>query len=169
MIRRAFTIIELLVVIAIIGILSGFLLPALSQARIAARRAACQANLKSIGQALRIYLNHSNDFMPTASQMPSVHSGNDPRICDVLLPYAENPKVFRCPADNERTYFATEGSSYEYHTMLSGRRVSETFLSRRWGEAKTPVMNDYEPFHGTPNTPGAANYLFADGHVGDLE
>jgi prepilin-type processing-associated H-X9-DG protein len=29
-------------------------------------------------------------------------------------------------------------------------------------------MNDYEPFHGPPGTPGAANYLFADGHVGDL-
>jgi prepilin-type N-terminal cleavage/methylation domain-containing protein/prepilin-type processing-associated H-X9-DG protein len=169
MTRRGFTIIELLVVIAVIGILAGLLLPALSHARGAARRAKCQASLKSIGMAMRLYLNQSNDFMPVAAQMPSLNLNSDPRICDVLATYAENPKVFQCPGDSERTYFATEGSSYEYHTMLGGKRVGDSFLTKHWGEARTPVMNDYEPFHGKPNTAGAANYLFADGHVGDLE
>src|SRR5262245_21034980 len=69
--RRGFTLIELLVVIAVIAILMALLVPAVQQAREAARRAHCKNNLRQIAVALHNYHDTCGAFPPS-----SVVAGN---------------------------------------------------------------------------------------------
>ena len=63
--RAAFTLIELLVVISIIALLIGLLLPALSQARKAARMSACMGNLKNISAGCETYSSEYRGVIAT--------------------------------------------------------------------------------------------------------
>lgn len=108
--RRAFTLIELLVVIAIIGVLLGFLFPAIQKVREAASRTRCASNLHEIGIAFAMYRDMCNVF-PTAVSYPLAPS--DPSVTQFLAPYLENSaEVFHCPSDDK--YYPANGISYEY-------------------------------------------------------
>jgi len=68
--QPGFTLIELLVVIAIIAILIALLLPAVQQAREAARRTQCKNNLMNVGLALHNYMM-AHEVLPPGTQNPT--------------------------------------------------------------------------------------------------
>jgi prepilin-type N-terminal cleavage/methylation domain-containing protein len=102
-----FTLIELLVVIAIIAILIALLLPAVQQAREAARRSQCMNNMKQLGIALQTY-HDGNLMMPPGAINPGVQSQAGlpySTTCSVncrnapftlmLLPYIDQGNLFK--------------------------------------------------------------------------
>jgi len=71
--KRKFTLIELLVVIAIIAILASMLMPALQQAREAAKKSDCAARLKNLGTKFQFYTDNQDDWFPWSSTNDDNH------------------------------------------------------------------------------------------------
>jgi len=86
--RTGFTLIELLVVIAVIAVLVALLLPAVQQAREAARRAQCKNNLKQWGLALQNY--HESRSMFPMGKINTLHW----TYRAMLLPELEQQAMF---------------------------------------------------------------------------
>lgn len=164
--RKGFTLVELLVVISILALLIAILVPSLRGARRVSKRITCGGNLHSLGQALRMYLNESNDLLPVVEALPSTPIDEDhprPAISTVLRPYVElsgapagtpedelaraGHEVFHCPADvpgrdnregpnRGKSYFETEKSSYRFNTFLHMLRDDVSFTE---GAFEKPV------------------------------
>ena len=92
---RGFTLIELLVVIAIIAVLIALLLPAVQQAREAARRTQCRNNMHQLGLAMHNY-HDAHRMFPAGSFGSDRHtSGEDGFSLHVmLLPYIDEAALY---------------------------------------------------------------------------
>lgn len=94
---RGFTLIELLVVIAVIAVLLGLLLPAIQNAREAARRTSCRNNLRQIGLALHNYVDVNRLFPPAfcaSREEIRMQSAASWSVHARLLPYLEQSAAY---------------------------------------------------------------------------
>ncbi|WP_437224318.1 DUF1559 domain-containing protein [Planctomicrobium sp. SH661] len=92
---RGFTLIELLVVIAIIAVLIALLLPAVQQAREAARRSQCKNNLHQLGLALHNYHDSVGSFPPGSLTPPEWTY-----LLHFILPYVDQAPLYNRLAAN---------------------------------------------------------------------
>ncbi|WP_437193443.1 DUF1559 domain-containing protein [Planctomicrobium sp. SH527] len=129
--RVGFTLIELLVVIAIIAILISLLLPAVQQAREAARRSQCKNNLKQFALAI-------HNYQDVAGMFPIGGTGTDETMPQVswqvrVLPYMDQAPLFNM-LDLAGTLPAASYSGagnrlkVPYQILASGKQVRETLL-----------------------------------------
>ncbi len=193
--RRGFTLIELLVVIAIIAILASLLLPAVQQARRAAKAAVCFSNLRQIVAGWRMYLDDEEGYFPSYGRytwLLYVYGGADgewtkdtfPSQSRILYPYLPDPGVFHCPVDvgsfgdppsyevvgNSYPWNAVLGDLYMYQRALQGinvRRVRKP--TRTVLVTEDPVLRWWYGYPGEVNWHYRGKPMglvgFVDGHV----
>ncbi|WP_207394835.1 DUF1559 domain-containing protein [Bremerella alba] len=113
--QTGFTLVELLVVIAIIGVLIALLLPAVQQAREAARRMQCSNNMKQLGLALHNYHDTFGSFVPRATGTTSGSTQNNGRLNGLipLLPFIEQNAMFDQIAAGNGTKPPYGGNTWE--------------------------------------------------------
>ena len=157
--RRAFTIVELLVVIAIIGILVALLLPAVQQAREAARRLQCKNNIRQLGLAVQSYHDVFRCFPASGVVAPSAgyydpRSGPQFSWIVLILPQIEQ-RPLHDQFDFQRSVFDQQQDPQAVHMesllcpsdSAGGRFFTDTTLTRGRRFAKGNYAAFVSPFH----------------------
>ncbi len=125
--KNGFTLIELLVVVAIIAVLVAMLLPALTQAREAAKTTVCSAKLKQLGIGIQIYTDMNNGVYPQFYMTPPsppvyLPSWEECFAKSMMLGNEESAREYlHCPSD-PATYNSTDPDRWHYWTSYGGNQ-----------------------------------------------
>jgi prepilin-type N-terminal cleavage/methylation domain-containing protein/prepilin-type processing-associated H-X9-DG protein len=165
---RAFTLVELLVTIAVIALLAALLMPALGRSKESGRVAVCQSNLHQIGIALQLYVGDNRNIMPTMHDFLVGATTNEDTINIVLAASLGSTQVLRCPSDLQHLFEQT-GSSYSWNPLVNGQNADQLhIMNLSLAMTKIPLVFDKEKFHAVLGPKHAVNYLYADGHIKNI-
>ncbi|MGD9856473.1 MAG: DUF1559 domain-containing protein [Planctomycetaceae bacterium] len=178
--RRGFTVLELLVTASVTSVLAGLLLPAVQQAREAARKIQCTNQLKQIGLALHNYhdvyqalpVGRRSDalgvtafgwafaILPQLELSPlAVRIDDESAVTSPVNEVAreQSPNVFRCPSDPQKLTFAL----YEEEDDLQGVKSLERVLAVLPSANYIGVFGTSEPDDPdeTPSAQGEGTFL----------
>lgn len=139
--RHGFNLVELLVVIAIVAVLVSLLLPAVQMAREAARRSACQNNLRQIGLAIHNFETARRCFPPSALAVgPGTTGTTSPWSGHALvLPFMEGDVLFR-KIDFNKPYGDDANKALFPPNGVAALRV-DLFICPSDPGATTPVLD----------------------------
>lgn len=152
-----FTLIELLVVIAIIAVLIALLLPAVQQAREAARRTQCKNNLKQIGLALHNYHDVALCF-PPASCFRSYQEGGTTMWVHIL-PYIDQANIWNRVNHNRYLY----GVARTDPDAVAANQVIPIFYCPSTNMVKTYNYTNYAGAGASYNDHGMVEYMMIAG------
>lgn len=165
--RRGFTLIELLVVIAIIAVLIALLLPAVQQAREAARRTQCRNNLKQVGLALHNYHDTFSVFPPAWVEGDGGFDANNVAPWSVfVLPYIDQANLYQNIDFTLRMTTGAPGSA-PGATLATNVDVAKVVLPmfRCPSEVGTPhwTLDAYGAYNPQLNDLAISSYVAAGG------
>lgn len=173
-----FSLLELLIALAIGAILAALLFPVFSLVRAKARSGACQSNLRQIGQAMLMYAQDWDDYLPPRHQWQ-----------ESLLSYVGNPRLFECPS-SKRRFICRGAPGWDPETTGAYNMNLPVLPPSDWGAHESEIADPagtvlghdgigrstalYNApsspsdlvYHGVaPRHEGGTNVLWADGHV----
>ncbi len=142
--RRAFTLIELLVVIAIIAILIALLLPAVQQAREAARRTQCRNNLHQLGLALHNY-HDAFGLFPAGANRGWDTECNGWSLLAYILPFVDEAALYNAiNFSGLACQMSNAGGCSASCTISANRTVAGRMLSQYLCPSAPPPYSNVE-------------------------
>ena len=115
---------------------------------------------------MQLYAQDHEGTLPDMAALRPSKEEDVATLDTVLLDYIKDPRVFRCPADNEKRLWESTGTSYHWNSALNGQKIQNLQFLGGGNTSLIPMVGDKESFH--EGCPQEVNVLYADGRSSNI-